>query len=95
MTAEVEAHLELCEGCDIYVKQMGTTIRALGTVPVDTLSEEVQSDLVRVFAIDAARQPRTSESPSRANKGDPAARSLRAENLYRPSGITSPNQSSY
>jgi energy-coupling factor transporter ATP-binding protein EcfA2 len=49
MTAEVEAHLELCDGCDIYVEQMRATIRALGKVPVETLSETAQDDLIRVF----------------------------------------------
>jgi anti-sigma factor RsiW len=49
MTAEVEAHLELCDGCDIYVGQMRATIRALGKVPVATLSEAAQAELVRAF----------------------------------------------
>jgi anti-sigma factor RsiW len=49
MTAEVEAHLGLCDGCDIYVAQMRSTIRALGRVPVDTLSEAAQAELVRAF----------------------------------------------
>ena len=49
MTAEVEAHLELCDGCDIYVEQMRATIRTLGTVPVATLSETAQTELVRAF----------------------------------------------
>jgi anti-sigma factor RsiW len=49
MTAEVEAHLELCDGCDIYVEQMRTIIRTLGTVPVATLSETAQTELVRAF----------------------------------------------
>jgi anti-sigma factor RsiW len=49
MTAEVEAHLELCDGCDIYVEQMRATMRALGKVPVDTLSETAQAELVRAF----------------------------------------------
>jgi anti-sigma factor RsiW len=49
MTAEVEAHLELCDGCDIYVEQMRATIRALGKVPVATLSESAQAELVRAF----------------------------------------------
>jgi anti-sigma factor RsiW len=48
-TAEVEAHLELCDGCDIYVEQMRATIRALGKVPVATLSEAAQAELVRAF----------------------------------------------
>jgi anti-sigma factor RsiW len=49
MTAEVEAHLQLCDGCDAYVEQMRDTIRALGTVPVATLSEKAQAELVRAF----------------------------------------------
>jgi anti-sigma factor RsiW len=49
MTAEVEAHLELCDGCHIYVAQMRATIRALGKVPVATLSEAAQAELVRAF----------------------------------------------
>ena len=47
--AEVEAHLVLCEGCNIYVQQMRATIRALGRVPVDSLSNEAQANLVRAF----------------------------------------------
>jgi anti-sigma factor RsiW len=49
MTAEVEAHLQLCDGCDSYVEQMRATIHALGTVPVETLSETAQSQLLRAF----------------------------------------------
>ena len=49
MTAEVEAHLQLCDGCDIYVEQMRATIRALGTVPLETLSETAQSELLQAF----------------------------------------------
>jgi anti-sigma factor RsiW len=49
MAAEVEAHLQLCDGCDTYVEQMRATIRALGAVPVETLSETAQSELLRTF----------------------------------------------
>jgi anti-sigma factor RsiW len=49
MNAEVEAHLRLCDGCDTYVEQMRATIRALGTVPVETLSETAQAELLRAF----------------------------------------------
>jgi anti-sigma factor RsiW len=49
MTAEVAGHLELCDGCDTYVEQMRATIRTLGTVPVATLSESAQAELVRAF----------------------------------------------
>jgi hypothetical protein len=41
--------LELCDGCDTYVEQMRDTIRKLGTVPVATLSEKAQAELVRAF----------------------------------------------
>jgi anti-sigma factor RsiW len=47
--AEVEAHLGLCEGCNIYVEQIRATVRALGRVPVDSLSEDAQAKLVRAF----------------------------------------------
>ena len=49
MTAEVEAHLQLCDGCGTYIEQMRATIRALGEVPVTTLSEAAQAELVRAF----------------------------------------------
>jgi anti-sigma factor RsiW len=49
MTAKVEAHLQLCDGCDIYVEQIRATIRALGTVPVQTLSTTAQAELLRAF----------------------------------------------
>jgi anti-sigma factor RsiW len=47
MTAEVQAHLERCDGCDIYVEQIRATIR--GKVPVATLSKKAQAELVRAF----------------------------------------------
>lgn len=46
---EIEAHLNLCTGCDLYLDQMRATIRALGTVPVSTLSEDAQAELIRAF----------------------------------------------
>jgi anti-sigma factor RsiW len=49
MTAEVEAHLKLCDGCDTDVEQMRTTVRALGRVPVESLNEDAQAELVRAF----------------------------------------------
>jgi anti-sigma factor RsiW len=47
--AELEAHLALCPGCDIYLQQMRDTITRLGHVPVDTLSEQAQADLMAAF----------------------------------------------
>jgi anti-sigma factor RsiW len=46
---ELEAHLPLCEGCDEYLRQMRTTIQALGHVPLDSLSETAQADLLAAF----------------------------------------------
>ena len=46
---ELEAHLALCPGCDTYLAQMRETIDRLGHVPVETLSEPAQGDLVSAF----------------------------------------------
>ena len=47
--AEVEAHLQLCEGCAVYLEQMRETIRLLGTVPAPSLSDAAQAELVNAF----------------------------------------------
>lgn len=49
LTAEVEAHLALCEGCQVYLEQMRRTIDELGRVPVDSLSPEAQQELLATF----------------------------------------------
>lgn len=49
LTAEVEAHLSLCEGCQVYLEQMRRTIDELGRVPVETLSTEAQTELLQTF----------------------------------------------
>lgn len=46
---ELEAHLALCPGCDVYLAQMRQTIDQLGHVPVDSLSDQAQQDLVSAF----------------------------------------------
>lgn len=56
--AVVEAHLGLCDGCNIYLEQMRTTIRALGSVPVSTLSQNAQAELVRAFRDLQGPEPR-------------------------------------
>lgn len=48
---EIEAHLELCPGCDEYLRQMEATIRTLGYVPLDTLSDAAKEDLTAAFRI--------------------------------------------
>jgi anti-sigma factor RsiW len=45
----VEAHLAGCEGCERYLDQMRATVRALGSVPVDVLPDEVVAALTVAF----------------------------------------------
>jgi anti-sigma factor RsiW len=45
----VEEHLALCPGCKVYLDQMRSTVRALGHIPVDTLSQRAQADLMLAF----------------------------------------------
>ncbi len=47
--AEVEAHLALCDGCDTYLEQMRETIRTLGRVEVESLSDQAVTDLTSAF----------------------------------------------
>ena len=48
--AAVDAHLADCEGCHTYLDQMRTTIDALGSVPVETLSDQACATLLDAFA---------------------------------------------
>jgi len=45
----VTAHLALCEGCACYLEQMRATIRTVGHVPLETLSDEARSTLLSAF----------------------------------------------
>jgi anti-sigma factor RsiW len=47
--AAVEAHLDTCPPCRIYLAQMRATIRAVGTAPVETLSDEAYDTLLAAF----------------------------------------------
>ena len=58
--AELEGHLALCPHCATYLDQMRQTIDELGHVPVETLSEQAQSDLVAAFRTVHRRGPRSS-----------------------------------
>jgi anti-sigma factor RsiW len=55
---ELEAHLALCPHCVRYLDQMRRTIDELGHVPVETLSEHAQTDLVAAFRTFHGRGPR-------------------------------------
>ena len=47
--ASVEAHLQICSACRIYLDQMKATIAALGAVPVESLSAAAQNTLLAAF----------------------------------------------
>ena len=44
-----EAHLALCRGCRTYLEQMRRTVRALGSLPEDSIDPEAQEQLLEVF----------------------------------------------
>jgi anti-sigma factor RsiW len=44
-----DAHLAECEDCVTYVEQMRQTIRALGSLPEESLSDEVRDALLEAF----------------------------------------------
>jgi anti-sigma factor RsiW len=47
--AAIEAHLQICEGCRRYLDQMRATLAALGSVPVETLSDDAINTLLAAF----------------------------------------------
>lgn len=47
--AAIDAHLERCPPCQVYLAQMRATIAALGSVPVETLPDHAYDDLVTAF----------------------------------------------
>jgi anti-sigma factor RsiW len=46
---EFEAHLALCEPCVTYLQQMQATLRAVGSIPLESLSESTKSHLITAF----------------------------------------------
>lgn len=44
-----DAHLRTCPGCTAYIEQMRTTIRVLGKVSEESLSEDAQRELLATF----------------------------------------------
>ena len=48
-TARFDEHRALCPGCETYLVQMKETVTRLGEIPVESLSEEMQSTLLSAF----------------------------------------------
>jgi anti-sigma factor RsiW len=46
---ELEAHLALCPGCGEYLEQMRQTLRSVGAIPLESLSEQAREDLMAAF----------------------------------------------
>lgn len=44
-----KAHLAECEGCEIYLTQMRQTIRLVGTLSEEALSEPAKETLLQAF----------------------------------------------
>ena len=44
-----EEHVQMCEGCDVYVDQMRETIRLLGTLNEESIPPETERQLRRAF----------------------------------------------
>ena len=44
-----DAHIGLCDGCNVYLEQMRQTIRLSGTLPVGVLAPEAERDLLEAF----------------------------------------------
>ena len=55
--AALEAHLDVCPGCQRYVEQIRETVTTLGDVSSDNLSAEAQAGLLEAFR--AFRRPAT------------------------------------
>ena len=42
-------HLAVCDGCDQYVDQFRATIRVLGELPAEQLSDDARAELLDAF----------------------------------------------
>jgi len=47
--ARFERHIDGCPHCTTYLEQMRITIRALGRLPKESVSEGARTELLRVF----------------------------------------------
>ena len=47
--ARFEAHLAVCDGCEIYLEQIEETIRLTGKLSEEQLASEVREKLLNIF----------------------------------------------
>lgn len=43
------AHLETCDGCEMYLEQMRQTIDAVGKLPEESIPAEAKEELLEAF----------------------------------------------
>jgi anti-sigma factor RsiW len=46
---QIDAHIADCHGCTTYLEQMRFTLRALGRIPEETISEAARQTLMHAF----------------------------------------------
>jgi len=44
-----EVHIAECDACTLYIEQMRMTITALGHIPMESISQEAEEELVAAF----------------------------------------------
>ena len=44
-----ELHLQSCEGCSAYLEQMRQTLELMGTLTEDTITPEMEAELLSAF----------------------------------------------
>jgi anti-sigma factor RsiW len=47
--ARFEHHVDLCRGCEAYLRQMEETAARLGSIPVESLTHDAQTVLLDAF----------------------------------------------
>jgi len=50
-TARLDAHLSACEACTMYVEQMRDTLRIMGAIEPEQVSDAAYTELAGVFAV--------------------------------------------
>ncbi len=48
--ARLEAHLSACEACSMYIEQMRDTLRIMGAIEPEQVSDAAYAELAGVFA---------------------------------------------
>jgi len=47
--ARIDRHIAGCDGCSAYIEQMRVTLRALGSIPEETITPQAREALLHAF----------------------------------------------